>query len=79
MKKIRTDIPLHVGKIVLKNLREIDDRIVFITDRFLIVAKYSNEGPVTFYNLDSVDRLIGVSPDQTSQPEQKTGGNVWFC
>lgn len=79
MQKIRTDIPLNVWKVTFKDDREpLLSRVVFITERFLIVLDDENKEDPTFYNLDIVETLEDVRPEQTQKPEQKTGGNVWL-
>lgn len=73
--KINSNQHLKVEKIIFKN-GEIREAVnCFITDYFLIAGP--DDEPPTLYNLDTIDRLENVEPQQRTKREQRTFYNVW--
>ena len=73
MKKINTDISLHVDKIYLKGDYEEDalrDREILIMDGFLVVSGATEGAPVVWYNMDVVHSLVNVTvPKPPKKPD----------
>ena len=61
MNKINSDKPMCAKAIYFKdNNKPLKDRIIFVSDRFLIVAQSENDTAPTWYNFDGIDRIEGA-------------------
>lgn len=64
--------PLHVKLIHLANGDTLEDKTVFIVSGFLIVEADNPEQAPTWYNLQNVEALQGVTmPEQPAKPQQR--------
>lgn len=62
MKKLNLNKPLEVQAIYFKgNSKPLRNRIVFIADNFLIVGQDEEDTAPTWYNMDKVEKLEGVT------------------
>ena len=69
MERLNLSRPLKAKAIYIKgNSKPLRDRTVFIAGNFLIVAKDAEDTAPTWYNVDQVNRLEGV----TQEPPQAT-------
>lgn len=60
LKAIEISRPLKVGRIVLDDAEPLTDKIIFLTDNYLIVADGENDDHPTWYNKNIIARLEGV-------------------
>ena len=63
--------PMRAKVVYLKgNNRPMWDKVVLISGSFLIVADDENSTDATLYNLDTVDRIVGIKEIQetTAKP-----------
>ena len=76
MQKINPNRPLKVDRIYLKDrIEPLENCEVFIMDRFLIASKENVAAP-TWYNLDYVEKLVGV--ELLKQEQQNKGRVAWL-
>ena len=47
------------------------NRLIWITDRFLITAKNKNDVYPVWYNIDGIDRMVGVEILPTEETKAK--------
>lgn len=73
MQRINANRTLHAAAIFLKgNSKPLRDRYIQITERFIIVAKDAEDTAPTWYNLDSIHKLEGVTiPEAKPQTERE--------
>ena len=73
MLKLNTNQPLLAKFIYLKgDEAPMKNRLIWITDRFIITAKNQNDICPTWYNIDMIDRMLGV---EALPPEKKKDQN----
>ncbi len=61
MNMINFNKPMHAKAIYIKGIsKPLRDKVVFFTDRFLIVAQDENDTAPTWYNVDRIDKIVGV-------------------
>lgn len=75
MQRINANRIMHVAAIYLKgNSKPLQDRYILITERFIIVAKDTEDAAPTWYNVDQVNKLEGVE----QIPEQRSAQQIRF-
>ena len=66
MKRLDINKPLKVHELFLKGHKKpISDCVVFIAGNFLVVGVDEEDTAPTWYNVDLIDRLVGVEEIKT--------------
>ena len=64
MAKVDLNKPLQVDLIYIKGRPDpIQNRVVFMLDNFIIVADNMNDTAPTWYNVNLIERLVGVKAE----------------
>lgn len=56
---------IKVDTITFKDATALHNKMVYITDRFIIVADSETDTAPTWYNIDLIDRMDGVTSEKT--------------